>query len=330
MRLSPSDYVFTETEEHSGVSSHISNSLLTECLAVSHPEISAQWHPEKNGDLTPFDVSPGTHKKAWWICKEGHEWEAQVRSRTRGNRCPVCTRRKLVSGENDLATTHPNLVKEWHPELNKNLNACDVMSGSTRRIWWTCEKKHVWQATIASRVKGAGCPVCSSRVVVPDFNDLTSLYPSLASQWNYEKNGLLKPENVTPYSNKKVWWRCSLGHEYQAVIASRTNDGNGCPYCSGRRVLPGFNDLGTRYPKVAAQWHKDLNGNLTPENVTCGSKKRIWWKCELGHVWKAVIYSRTGGSTGCPTCAEKTNSKYYNVDPKVLEAKVLASKESNV
>lgn len=78
----------------------------------------------------------------------------------------------------------------------------------------------------------------------------------------------------------------------------------------GRKVLPGFNDLASLEPQVAAQWDTERNGALRPDQVTVGSGKRVWWRCEEGHVWKAKVYSRTGKMrTGCPVCAgvAKTN-----------------------
>ena len=117
------------------------------------------------------------------------------------------------------------------------------------------------------------------------------------------RNGPLTPRQVTPTSNRKAWWLCPRGHSFQAVIAARTN-GSDCPYCSNRKVLKGFNDLATLHPRVAAEWHPTLNGALTPEQVTPGSRKKVWWRCAFGHVWKAVIYPRTGPKKcGCPVCA---------------------------
>ena len=93
------------------------------------------------------------------------------------------------------------------------------------------------------------------------------------------------------------------------MIGLRTQRGNGCPYCAGRKVLPGFNDLASVETKVAAQWHPTLNGALTPDMVTAGSSRKVWWQCPDGHVWKAVISSRTGKlKCGCPVCAGRVNS----------------------
>ena len=103
-------------------------------------------------------------------------------------------------------------------------------------------------------------------------------------------------------------WR-PLGHSYSAVISSRALRGSDCPYCAGSKALAGFNDLAAKAPDVAAQWHPTLNGNLTPEMVTPGSHRRVWWQCPLGHTWKEFVYSRTGAQRcGCPVCAGMTRA----------------------
>ena len=128
--------------------------------------------------------------------------------------------------------------------------------------------------------------------------------PLLLRQWHALRNGDLSPRQVSPGSHRKVWWRCERGHDYLAWIAGRTRQGSGCPYCAGTKVLPGFNDLATRVPQIAAQWHPTFNGALTPSMVTPGSHRKVWWQCSEGHVWKAVVHSRAGPQKcGCPVCA---------------------------
>ncbi len=85
--------------------------------------------------------------------------------------------------------------------------------------------------------------------------------PTLMAEWNWEKNNALDldPKTLTLGSNKKVWWKCSKGHEWQATINHR-NNGRGCPHCSGRKVLKGYNDLATVNPKLATEWNYDKNG----------------------------------------------------------------------
>lgn len=279
-------------------------------LASRYPEIASEWHPAKNGDLSPSDVMPGTHRKVWWKCSADHEWCSEVKSRVKGSGCPVCANRIVLAGFNDLATTNPRLAAEWHPTKNNGLTPADVVAGTERRVWWRCGKnsEHVWRAAINSRTfEGCGCPICSGKKVMPGENDLATQYPEIAAEWDEERNGALTPERVTPNSNRKVQWICALGHHYAAVVSSRVSRKDGCPYCAGRRVLAGFNDLATKEPKIAAQWYQPLNGSLTPEMVTSGSSKKVYWRCSEDHVWQAVISSRTGKQKcGCPVCAGQT------------------------
>lgn len=200
----------------------------------------------------------------------------------------------------------------WHPTRNAPLQLTDVSCGSHKRVWWQCDQGHEWQAKIYTVMKdGSGCPYCAGRRVVSGETDLLTLYPNVAAQWDSEKNGTLTPDMVLPSAHDKVWWRCELGHSWQAAVFSRTGHrSSGCPYCTGRKVLEGFNDLGTLMPTPAKEWHRTLNGTLTPAQVTPGSNKRVWWQCGEGHVWQAAVYSRTRRKgTGCPICAGTAKQK---------------------
>lgn len=277
-------------------------------LASQRSDLAKQWHPTKNAPLTAEQVTIGSHHRVWWQCKKGHEWQAAVKTRVGGTGCPYCANRAVIPGENDLSTTHPELMQEWDNEKN-SLNPKEITSGTTRKVWWYCETGHQWQASVASRARGAGCPICAGKVIISQENDLGSRFPDIAAQWHPTKNGKLTPEICSPSSNRKVWWMCPLGHEYQAAVGARTVSGSDCPYCTGRKVLVGFNDLETLNPAVAASWHPTLNGTLTPQDVTTGSRRKIWWECPEGHVWKAVVYSRAGKQkTGCPVCAGKVTN----------------------
>ena len=204
-----------------------------------------------------------------------------------------------------------NLLKEWDESRNFPLTPDTVSYGSKKKVRRTCENGHSWQTTVHVRSEGSGCPYCAGRKVLPGFNDLETLYPDVAAQWDKRKNGCLKPSDVAVSSNRPAWWRCELGHSYRAAVSSRTQRKTGCPYCAGRKVLKGFNDLKTLCPGVAAQWHPSLNGALTPEMVTPGSNKKVWWQCSMGHVWKSVIYPRTGAQQcGCPVCAGKVSTTH--------------------
>lgn len=280
-------------------------------LASRFPELAREWHPTKNLPLTPDQVLPGSERQVWWRCSLGHEWQSEIRSRVDGCGCPVCANRVVKPGVNDLASQFPALAQQWHPAKNGTLNPWDVTAGTKRKVWWRCEKGHIWCASVQARtLDGTGCPYCAGRVVVPGETDMASQFPKVARQWHPTKNGALLPTQVSPASKRRVWWLCPLGHEYIAAVGMRTMRNSGCPYCAGKKVLAGFNDLGTTEPKLAAQWHPTLNGSLTPQMVTAGSHKKIWWACSQGHIWKATVYSRAGKQKrGCPVCAGVVRGK---------------------
>ena len=198
----------------------------------------------------------------------------------------------------------------------------DVSAGSQRSVWWRCEKGHSWRAAVRSRTVGSGCPICAGKQLSLGENDLAALYPALAKQWDAEKNGRLTPRDVLPGAEKKVWWRCERGHSWRAAVSSRTRAGGGCPYCAGKQVLPGFNDLASQRPELAALWDGEKNRALTPQQVTITSNRKVWWRCEKGHSYPAVIASRTNGS-GCPYCTGKKVLAGFN-DLATLEPKIAA------
>lgn len=268
-------------------------------LKARHPALAEEWDAVKNGELAPEDVQPGTMKKAWWRCREGHSWEAAVYSRTAGTGCPYCAGNRLLPGVNDLATVAPLLTEEWDDDKNGSLRPEDVAGGTAKKVWWRCAKGHSWQAVVSSRVAGKGCPYCAGRKVMYGFNDLATADPALAAQWDYERNGDLRPEDVTGMSQKSVWWAGSCGHSWKATVSNRRN-GCGCPYCCGKKALEGFNDARSRCPGVMDEWDFEKNTFL-PSEITIGSQRDIWWKCKKGHSWKAQVYDRAAG-TGCPVC----------------------------
>lgn len=266
-------------------------------LSTVRPDLVAEWHKVKN-KITPNEVSIGSPKRVWWICAREHEWQTTVSSRTNGSGCPYCGGRNVIEGETDLATLYPKLTKTIHPIKNGDFNSSRVKPGTQLKIWWLCSEGHEWEASIANRVKGRGCPVCANRKIVQGINDLQTLNPTLTREWNYSRNQT-EPTEVSIKSNKKVWWICSQGHEWEATISHRSN-GTGCPVCKNKIVIKGINDLGTLNPKIAKEWNYNKN-KITPAQVSLNSNKQVWWICSNGHEWQARIYNRTK-QLRCPYC----------------------------
>ena len=285
-------------------------SLYDYCLREGREDLLEQWDRGANLPLTPAAVSHGSKRKVWWQCTRGHRWQAAVHTRTgSGTGCPVCAGKVPLTGENDLETLYPNLARQWNSSRNGALTPSEVSPGSHRLVWWTCEKGHEWRARVRSRVDGCGCPVCANREIRPGENSLAARFPQLAAQWHPTRNGDLTPDAVAPGTSRRVWWQCGKGHVWLASVVSRTSGGSGCPVCAGRSVIPGENDLATYFPAIAAQWHPDKNGDLTPDRLAPYSNRKVWWRCSLGHDYQATVGARTIGGSGCPICGGRISQK---------------------
>lgn len=153
------------------------------CLATTHPDIAAQWHPSLNGSVTPNDVGKGSHKCVYWRCLRQHVWSAKVETRTRLARtCPYCTGR-YTPPEKSLATLNPFLASEWHPTKNGQFTPSMVSLGSDRKPWWLCARGHSWQATVSNRHHHrSNCPKCTRQTSRPElrlYSELRTIFPDV-------------------------------------------------------------------------------------------------------------------------------------------------------
>ena len=280
---------------------------MSNSLAAMRPALVREWS-DKNLPLTPDKITYGSNKIVWWKAACGHEWQTSVKARSNGENCPICSGARVIAGINDLATLKPELAQEWSDK--NEIKPTEVSIGSHKKMIWKCRLGHEWEASVKSRtVNGTGCPYCSHNKVLEGFNDLASQMPEVAAEWA-EKNYPLLPTMVTPFANKKVWWKCSKGHEWYTLISTRSG-GSKCPYCRGIILLKGFNDFETTQPQLAEEW-SDRNLPLTPDMINEKSRKNVWWKCrECGNEWKSVVYARIKG-TVCPVCADRAVLPGYN------------------
>jgi len=187
-----------------------------------------------------------------------------------------------------LSVTYPEIAKQavgWDPSL--------VTAGSNQKKLWKCEINHVWEASIDSRSRGRGCPVCAGTQILAGHNDLLTTHPGIAAQahgWD--------PSLVGAGSHKEKEWMCDLGHKWNARVEKRSI-GRGCPVCAGKKVLPGFNDLETKNPELASEAF-----GWDPTAMHFGSHTKKEWMCPLNHKWFAPVGNRSAGY-GCPICAGK-------------------------
>lgn len=200
-------------------------------LLYHNPNWLSEWNYTLN-EVDPSDVFLNSSTSYWWTCANGHNFKASPNNRTNGRGCPYCSNRKVLIGFNDLETLYPKLLIEWDYEKNIDVLPNSITPGSDKKVWWKCSScGYEWYINIYKRVAGNGCPVCVGKKVFVGYNDLATTVPHIAQEWNYDKNTNIQPTSVTKNSNKKVWWKCKYGHEWQTSVNNRTN-GRGCPYCS--------------------------------------------------------------------------------------------------
>ena len=344
---------------------------------VFPPYLVAEWHPTKNGNLSLENMAFTSHSKVWWLCDEGHEWEAQIANRTVGSKtgCPFCAGKKVLAGFNDLASQRPDIVEYWHPTKNIGLTPEMVTVRSGKKVWWLGSCGHEWERSIdRTTSKSVRCVFCEGKAVLTGFNDIGTTHPQISQEFHPTKNEGLSPQSLIAGSHKIVWWKCSRNHEWKTSVKHRCYSRSNCPYCAGQKVASGENDIGTTHPNlikmfhptlneplkvtdisygrsssklywqcpsnplhywlalapdvargqgcaicanqqiligvndlatthpdIASLWHSIKNGDITPQNVTAGSNQVFWWLCKLGHESRTTVASRSSGSN-CGSC----------------------------
>lgn len=201
-----------------------------------------------------------------------------------------------------------------------------VYQHSKQLFEWQCSKGHKWSAqwySVVGSKKPTWCPYCSGRLAVKGVNDLATINPLLAAEWHATLNEGLRPESVLPNSNKVVWWNCRLGHSWKADCANRHGQGTGCPYCSGHKILPGFNDLATTEPEIAKLWDYSRN-DCAPTQVKRTSNKSAYWLCSEGHQSKTWIPTKVYSGGSCSICSSKELVAGVN-DLETLAPKIAAT-----
>jgi len=266
-------------------------------LANLAPELAKEFDINKNNDLTPDNVARHSNQIIYWKCKKGHEWKATPNSRKDKSSCPYCIGKKIPI-EKSLSTTHPELLKEWDFDKNKDLNPKDITFKSIKKVYWKCEKGHEWKQVVTNRINSnSKCPYCSNKKAHKEYN-LDILFPQLMIEWNFEKNKK-KPEEYIPNSNSKVWWKCkTCNSEWDDTIRHRAIEKRNCPFCRRFRIN-NTNSIAYTHPHLLEEWDFDKN-KKTPYEVSIGSHYKAWWKCKNGHKWRIKVHNR--GYNNCPKC----------------------------
>ena len=108
-----------------------------------------------------------------------------------------------------------SVIDEFIQELNPEIDFESISVSSGEILNWRCSKGHEWSAVVYSRKKN-NCPVCAGKKIVPGLNDLQTLNPNLAMEWDLDNE--LKVNEVSPNSHKTALWICKSGHKWEAQI----------------------------------------------------------------------------------------------------------------
>lgn len=198
-------------------------------LAKVFPELAKEWHPNKNGTLTPETIAAHSKKRVWWLCGKNkrHSWQVNVYARTNGNGCPICREERLL----DLRD-FPKLLKLFDKEKNSEINPYKLTTNTF--VWWRCPKgpDHSWSRRWRKLGETLTCPFCLNQL--PSItNRLDKFFPKVAKELHPTKNGKLKASEIPSRKRLRVWWQCSKNqrHIWNAIVRNRTVNMTGCPHC---------------------------------------------------------------------------------------------------
>lgn len=279
-------------------------------------KLISEWHPTKNENINPDEITYGSYEYIWWLCPEGHEWGETTGERLkRKEECPKCLRLKQspkkaeVKKERDfksLLDVDPQLAKQWHSTNNIKTPKEINFEETPRLRWWQCKRGHEWEETIASRYNNkSSCPYCANKKVCMD-NCFATVYPELAKEWYIFESDYYQ-KSKTPYdalytTTEEVKWICNEGHIWSEKASQRVKNRKGCRKCEKYQQSIAFLN-----PEIAKEWHPTKNQEIyritTPEETSARCNERIWWLCgECGNEYKAMVKARHIGEARCPNC----------------------------
>lgn len=275
-------------------------------LSKTHPHLVAYFHPTKNGNLRPTDITGGAEKIIWWQCPsdENHEFERSpnhMSSSSAPELCPFCSG-VFVSGKNCMATTNPEMAEIFHPTKNGKHTAKNIRAGSRETYWWQCHNGHEWRQSAFNIQRSLDpCPHCKTLLIQR---------PDVAEYFHPTKNGKLKVSDLTLWSSLQVWWQClnNSSHVWRTSAATMVQPERKslCPICLPTRVSGCMSEV---RPDMAKAFHPYKNGQNTPRNLKAGTGKNLWWVCSnnKSHEWQASgdNLKRSSRPDLCPACRRK-------------------------
>jgi very-short-patch-repair endonuclease len=268
-------------------------------LQQSKQELLNEWDQEKNGVLTPADVTVFADIKVWWRCNVGHSYQSRVANRTKNKTgCPFCSGRKVLP-QDSFAGLFSDLLAEFDTSKNGELDPYEISKGSSKKVWWRCSNNHSWQAQVVSRTtKKTSCDFCRGRIATKE-NNATIEDPEIAKYWDMGANSKAAG-TLSKSSSYMAHWICPNGHTWTSrVIEFIKRKKSKCLTCLS---------IGFGYPELIKEWDQSRNVGVNLLEVMPSSLKKYSWRCERGHTWKSTPAERTRGAE-CPRCRSNQTSK---------------------
>lgn len=252
-----------------------------ESLGYKKPFLKSEWLENINGDI--YNVFSNSNDIIEWICRKCHRnYKAKISNRAEDDKCcPYCSNRKLIKGINDLATTHPHLIKEWSSLNDRQLSY--LTNKSSYKAWWNCSVcSNTYQQVVSQKFTSKiSCPYCRKAKILKGFNDLPTTHPWLLKEWSTSNDRDFS--SLMCNSNYRAWWKCSeCSREYRQTVKKKIlMNISCCLYCQKNKVLKGFNDLATTHEYLLNEWDY-LNNILLakPTEIDEKSNKIVWWICK--------------------------------------------------
>lgn len=276
---------------------------------LTHDEFLAKVRDKnehvRNGELEILDLYNGMDKKIkCCCCKHDYIWEVFPSDLYKGIGCKFCKSEKISCSK---LKSHDEFV---HKAIMKNKY---ISNGDIEILGMYIDVKtpvrcrcnvhdYIWDAHIDSLYAGCGCKYCG----LDKLSTCNSLsYEDFSYRLSLMHNDI---KLVGTYTNGSTHteFKCKNGHVWQS-LPTKILQGNGCPYCNGKQVLVGFNDMWTTRPDIAGL----LNNSNDGYKYTYGSKKKLEFKCRLcGHIQEKVIKDVSLQGFSCNRCSD--NLSYPN------------------
>lgn len=315
------DYVISDMPDAENFDCPICNGVRIEPgfndVATLRPELVNEW--SSNNSFSLSTVGKGSHFRGLWVCPDcGYEYPLEVRDRFEhlDNSCPVCNGRIVITGINDLATKQPELVDKLSDELKVVANK--ILFKQTKWLKWKCQTcGGIYPDSIGNVVAGINnCPYCAGKKLLSGYNDLASVHPEIVEKLSPKFRKAAS--EILCKENKYLKWICPICHgQYYDSIINVLTSNDSCPYCKGKKLLPGFNDFKTLYPELAEEWHPTNRYiGLEPDKILPKSNEKAFFQCpKCGEIYPMKIQNRVikykRHKEPCPRCGRTRPKSLY-------------------